>query len=137
MVLTFLHFLQFSHLAWIQTDRKSGGLGDLKYPLVSDVTKSISKAYSVLIPDQVNLFSPSDRMIMHGVANQMACFECIFYGVTSIKELVHCLDLHYKFNSEKKSIVSLLLELHDADHHRSFLLADQPSVFSKLFASEC
>nr|ADX30686.1 2-Cys peroxiredoxin [Caragana jubata] len=42
----------FSHLAWIQTDRKSGGLGDLKYPLVSDVTKSISKSYGVLIPDQ-------------------------------------------------------------------------------------
>ncbi|KAF9680820.1 hypothetical protein SADUNF_Sadunf06G0161200 [Salix dunnii] len=42
----------FSHLAWVQTDRKSGGLGDLKYPLISDVTKSISKSYGVLIPDQ-------------------------------------------------------------------------------------
>ncbi|XP_022940528.1 2-Cys peroxiredoxin BAS1, chloroplastic [Cucurbita moschata] len=42
----------FSHLAWVQTDRKSGGLGDLQYPLVSDVTKSISKSYGVLIPDQ-------------------------------------------------------------------------------------
>ncbi|RWW46136.1 hypothetical protein BHE74_00047961 [Ensete ventricosum] len=43
---------EFSHLAWVQTDRKSGGLGDLKYPLISDVTKSISKSYKVLIPDQ-------------------------------------------------------------------------------------
>lgn len=35
-------------------DRKSGGgLGDLKYPLISDVTKSISKYFGVLIPDQV------------------------------------------------------------------------------------
>ncbi|XP_059278568.1 2-Cys peroxiredoxin BAS1, chloroplastic [Lycium ferocissimum] len=42
----------FSHLAWVQTDRKSGGLGDLNYPLISDVTKSISKSYNVLIPDQ-------------------------------------------------------------------------------------
>lgn len=42
----------FSHLAWVQTDRKAGGLGDLNYPLVSDVTKSISKSYGVLIPDQ-------------------------------------------------------------------------------------
>ncbi|KAK7244843.1 hypothetical protein RIF29_39671 [Crotalaria pallida] len=42
----------FSHLAWVQTDRKSGGLGDLKYPLISDITKSISKSYGVLIPDQ-------------------------------------------------------------------------------------
>ncbi|KAK4725191.1 hypothetical protein R3W88_027970 [Solanum pinnatisectum] len=42
----------FSHLAWVQTERKSGGLGDLNYPLISDVTKSISKSYNVLIPDQ-------------------------------------------------------------------------------------
>lgn len=30
---------QFTHLAWIQTDRKEGGLGDLAYPLVSDLKK--------------------------------------------------------------------------------------------------
>jgi peroxiredoxin (alkyl hydroperoxide reductase subunit C) len=42
----------FSHLAWIQTDRKTGGLGDLNYPIVSDITKKISKAFNVLIPDQ-------------------------------------------------------------------------------------
>jgi len=42
----------FSHLAWIQTDRKTGGLGDLNYPIVSDITKKISKAFNVLIPEQ-------------------------------------------------------------------------------------
>ncbi len=29
---------QLSHLAWINTPRKEGGLGELKYPLVSDLT---------------------------------------------------------------------------------------------------
>jgi peroxiredoxin 2/4 len=42
---------QFCHLAWIQSDRNSGGVGDLNYPLVSDLTKSISTAYNVLIPE--------------------------------------------------------------------------------------
>ncbi|MGF1601579.1 MAG: peroxiredoxin [Thermosynechococcaceae cyanobacterium] len=42
---------EFSHLAWIQTDRKSGGVGDLHYPLVSDIKKEISTAYNVLEPD--------------------------------------------------------------------------------------
>lgn len=42
---------QFSHLHWINTPRKQGGLGGLKYPLVSDVTKSISKDYGVLIEE--------------------------------------------------------------------------------------
>ena len=42
---------EFSHLAWIQSDRKSGGVGDLNYPLVSDIKKEISTAYNVLDPD--------------------------------------------------------------------------------------
>jgi peroxiredoxin 2/4 len=47
---------EFSHLAWIQTDRKSGGVGDLAYPLVSDIKKEIGTAYNVLDPDSgVNL----------------------------------------------------------------------------------
>lgn len=41
---------EFSHLAWIQADRKSGGVGDLNYPLVSDIRKEISAAYNVLDP---------------------------------------------------------------------------------------
>lgn len=42
---------EFSHLAWIQTDRKLGGVGDVTYPLVSDIKKEISTAYNVLDPE--------------------------------------------------------------------------------------
>lgn len=42
---------EFSHLAWIQTERKMGGVGDLNYPLISDIKKEISAAYNVLDPD--------------------------------------------------------------------------------------
>ncbi len=42
---------EFAHLAWIQTDRKSGGVGDLNYPLVADLKKEISAAYNVLDPE--------------------------------------------------------------------------------------
>ncbi|KAG4397120.1 hypothetical protein GLYMA_10G078400v4 [Glycine max] len=67
----------FSHLAWIQTDRKSGGLGDLNYPLISDVTKSISKSYGVLIPDQGialrGLFIiDKEGVIQHSTINNLA-----------------------------------------------------------------
>ncbi|KAG1369736.1 2-Cys peroxiredoxin BAS1, chloroplastic [Cocos nucifera] len=67
----------FSHLAWVQTDRKSGGLGDLKYPLISDVTKSISKSYGVLIPDQGialrGLFIiDKEGVIQHSTINNLA-----------------------------------------------------------------
>jgi peroxiredoxin 2/4 len=42
---------EYSHLAWIQTDRKMGGLDEINYPLVSDLKKEISLAYNVLDPN--------------------------------------------------------------------------------------
>ncbi len=39
----------FSHIAWRNTDRKKGGIGEVAYPLVSDLDKSISRSYGVLI----------------------------------------------------------------------------------------
>jgi alkyl hydroperoxide reductase subunit AhpC len=40
---------QFSHLAWKKTPRADGGLGELKYPLVADINKDISRKYGVLL----------------------------------------------------------------------------------------
>ncbi|RMC11330.1 hypothetical protein DUI87_11449 [Hirundo rustica rustica] len=39
----------FSHLAWINTPRKSGGLGKMNIPVLSDLTKQISRDYGVLL----------------------------------------------------------------------------------------
>ncbi len=40
-----------SHLAWIQTPKKAGGLGPMKYPMLADVSKSLSSVFGVLITD--------------------------------------------------------------------------------------
>jgi len=42
---------KFTHLAWVNTPRKEGGLGPMKIPLVSDITKQISRDYGVLLED--------------------------------------------------------------------------------------
>lgn len=34
---------EFTHLAWMQQPRKEGGLGNIQIPLVSDITKEISR----------------------------------------------------------------------------------------------
>ncbi|MEE6525272.1 hypothetical protein FKM82_025167, partial [Ascaphus truei] len=39
----------FCHLAWTNTPRKSGGLGHMNIPLLSDLTKQISRDYGVLL----------------------------------------------------------------------------------------
>jgi len=43
---------QFTHLAWINTPRKEGGLGPLNIPLLADVTRSLSEDYGVLKKDE-------------------------------------------------------------------------------------
>jgi peroxiredoxin 2/4 len=40
---------EFSHLAWKSTDVNNGGIGQVKYPLIADKDKSISRKYDVLI----------------------------------------------------------------------------------------
>jgi len=67
----------FSHLAWIQTDRKEGGVGDLNYPLVSDLKKDISMAYNVLDADAGvalrGLFIiDKDGIIQHATVNNLS-----------------------------------------------------------------
>ncbi|KAM4839478.1 thioredoxin-dependent peroxide reductase, mitochondrial [Urocitellus parryii] len=39
----------FTHLAWINTPRKNGGLGHMNIALLSDLTKQISRDYGVLL----------------------------------------------------------------------------------------
>jgi peroxiredoxin (alkyl hydroperoxide reductase subunit C) len=46
---------KYAHLAWIQTERQSGGVGDLNFPLVADLTKEISRKFNVLNNEGVAL----------------------------------------------------------------------------------
>ncbi|PIR37570.1 MAG: alkyl hydroperoxide reductase [Alphaproteobacteria bacterium CG11_big_fil_rev_8_21_14_0_20_39_49] len=40
---------KFSHLAWKNTPVNNGGIGQVQFPIVSDLTKQISRNYDVLI----------------------------------------------------------------------------------------
>jgi peroxiredoxin (alkyl hydroperoxide reductase subunit C) len=67
---------EFSHLAWLQTERDAGGLGDLKYPLVSDLKKEISSAYNVLTDEGIALrglfIIDKEGVIQHATINNLA-----------------------------------------------------------------
>lgn len=41
-----------THKAWINTAKEDNGLGKLNFPLASDITKSVSRDYGVLIEDE-------------------------------------------------------------------------------------
>ncbi|EGR29838.1 tsa family protein, putative [Ichthyophthirius multifiliis] len=44
----------FTHLAWTKTPRNQGGVGKLNIPLLADISKRISKAYGVLVEDEMD-----------------------------------------------------------------------------------
>ncbi|KAF9437963.1 Peroxiredoxin-2 [Entomortierella beljakovae] len=43
---------EFSHLAWVNTPRTQGGLGEMKIPIISDFTKKMATDYGVLKEDE-------------------------------------------------------------------------------------
>jgi peroxiredoxin 2/4 len=46
---------KFSHLAWKNTEINNGGIGQVQYPLVADLSKNISRDYDVLVGEEVAL----------------------------------------------------------------------------------
>jgi peroxiredoxin (alkyl hydroperoxide reductase subunit C) len=46
---------KFTHLAWKNTPLENGGIGDIQYPLVADLNKSIARTYGILFNDAVAL----------------------------------------------------------------------------------
>ena len=66
---------QFSHFAWRETPESEGGIGRVKYPLVADLNKQISKDYDVLLDAGVALrgsfLIDADGTIRHAVINDL------------------------------------------------------------------
>ena len=85
---------EFSHLAWTQTDRKSGGVGDLAYPLVADMKKEISAAYNVLDPEAGialrGLFIiDKDGVIQHSTINNLAFGRSVDETLRTLQAIQH------------------------------------------------
>jgi peroxiredoxin (alkyl hydroperoxide reductase subunit C) len=66
---------QFSHFAWKNTPVNQGGIGQVRYPLVADLTKQISRDYDVLLGDSVALrgsfLLDKDGTVRHAVINDL------------------------------------------------------------------
>ncbi|HLD23065.1 MAG TPA: peroxiredoxin [Sulfuricurvum sp.] len=66
---------QFSHFAWKNTPVKEGGIGQVRYPLVADLNKQISRDYDVLLGDSVALrgsfLLDKDGTVRHAVINDL------------------------------------------------------------------
>ena len=65
----------FSHFAWKNTPVNEGGIGNIKYPLVSDLDKSISENYGVLLDAGIALrglfLIDKEGIVRHMVKNDL------------------------------------------------------------------
>lgn len=65
----------YSHFAWKNTKVEEGGIGNIQYPLVADLDKSISKAYDVLLDAGIALrglfLIDKEGIVRHQVVNDL------------------------------------------------------------------
>ncbi|PZP87224.1 MAG: alkyl hydroperoxide reductase [Azospirillum brasilense] len=65
----------FTHLAWKNTPVDKGGIGNVQFPMVADLTKSIARAYDVLLNDEVafrgSFMIDKNGVVRHQVVNDL------------------------------------------------------------------
>ena len=65
----------FSHIAWKNTAINDGGIGQVGFPMVADLTKNIARDYDVLVNEAVALrgtfLIDQDGLVRHQVVNDL------------------------------------------------------------------
>jgi peroxiredoxin (alkyl hydroperoxide reductase subunit C) len=89
-----------SHVAWLNTPKSKGGIEGVAYPLVSDLTKSISKDYQVLKEDEGIAYRglfiiDKEGIVRHQLVNDLPLGR-------SVEEALRILDalIQYENNGE-------------------------------------
>ena len=87
---------QFTHWAWKNTPVNEGGIGNIRYPLVADLDKKISRQYGVLLPEGIALrgtfLIDKEGIIRHAVINDLPLGR----SVEEALRMVDALQFHEK-----------------------------------------
>jgi alkyl hydroperoxide reductase subunit AhpC len=81
----------FSHLAWRNVPRNAGGLGQINYPLIADLSKSIAQDYDVLLGCAVALrglfLIDKTGVVRHQVVNDLPLGRSVDEALRMVKAL--------------------------------------------------
>lgn len=87
----------FSHLAWKNTKVNDGGIGNIQFPLVSDLDKNISKEYEVLLDSGIALrglfLIDKEGIVRHQVVNDLPLGR----SVNEALRMLHALQFTEKY----------------------------------------
>ena len=67
---------KFTHLAWCQTPRTEGGLGDMQIPILADFSKTVATDYGCLIPDGEDAGVPLRALYIISPTGQLRQITC-------------------------------------------------------------
>lgn len=86
----------------INTPRKEGGLGRLKYPLLSDLNHQIAKDYGVLLENEGHTLRWGDVFLLHGLSILSVIIFCHLFiftyfnphwcGKSGLSQLSKCMN---------------------------------------------
>ena len=66
---------QYTHLAWKKTPVEQGGIGPIRYPLIADLNKQVSRSFGVLFNEEVALrglfLIDREGIVRHAVINDL------------------------------------------------------------------
>lgn len=87
----------FTHLAWKNTPVNQGGIGNVQFPMVADLTKQIARDYDVLIGESIALrgtfLIDQEGIVRHQVINDLPLGR----NVDEAIRMVDALDFHQQF----------------------------------------
>ncbi|MGD8440693.1 MAG: redoxin domain-containing protein [Holophagae bacterium] len=81
----------YSHLAWKHTPVDDGGIGAIRFPLVSDLKKEIARSYGVLHDEEVALrglfLIDREGIVRHAVVNDLPLGRSVHEAVRMLDAL--------------------------------------------------
>ena len=86
---------KFSHLAWVNTPKSEGGIEGVKYPLVSDINKTITRDYDVMVDGDGIAYRGAFLIDKNGmVRHQTVNYLPLGRNVDEFLRLIDALDFH-------------------------------------------
>lgn len=86
----------FTHLAYKKTPISEGGIGNIEFPMVSDIKKNIAKEYGILYDESVALravfIADENRVVRHVLVNDLPLGR----NIDEIVRILDSIDYHNK-----------------------------------------
>ena len=84
----------FSHLAWLNTPRKVGGIEGVTYPLIADFNKTVAQDYGILLPGGMALrgtfIIDKEGIVQSQVVNNLPLGRNIDETLRTLRALQFC-----------------------------------------------